>query len=465
MSEILVSALVVAIGGVVAALACPESRGPGRWVRSLAFGPALGFGMLSLCSFAALSLGVSLRVGGVFFLFLGLVAGIRLALPPAVAETAPVPSARRARQTPAMVILALVLLWICVVASIQARERPRGEWDAVAMWNARARLIERTESAAPEMIRRLERGQPAYPLYLPLANAAQTALSGEDGILAPRLTALWSLAGLLAAIVLLAPVRLGVYAAAAVGSTPVVIFWGLSQGADLALGYHLLLGIAAVLPSHPAGSRAVMPPWLAGFLLGLLPWIKEEGWLYAGAGALVVLSRKHLRTERSDEAENGTGQVWLGMLPGLLTVCAFKLSWVGAAMSTDFAARLRFEGWLDPDAWWAVARGYLGHFADLGSSRWSLAWPALAVLWALGAKRRLAFRSLDSRAAGLGLVIALGWAVFFPISPFGPEVHVRQALERLLLQPFPLLVILALRHLDPRPGAIKSTIPVATPAP
>lgn len=460
MTELLVSALVVAVGATLAAFADSGGRGTSRVIRLLALAPALGFGLLSLCGFAALSLGAGLRAGGVLFLLVGLATAARLALRPSDVATGPVPAARWPLRAPDLLFLGAAVLWIGMVASIQARERPRGEWDAVAMWNARARLLERSESVAPEAIRRLERGQPAYPLYLPMANAAQAVWSGGDGSLTPRLTALWSLAGLLAALVLFTPVRFGPWPTVAVASTPVVVFWGLSQGADLLLAYHIFLGIAGILRVPAARGSTALSPWLVGFLIGLLPWIKEEGWLYASVGALLSLSRRSLRTEPAAEQEADWNRVWLGVFPGILAVCAFKLIWVGPGVSADFAARLRFEGWSDADAWLTVARGYVGHFADLGSSRWSFAWPAVAALWFLGAGRRRAALPLEGGAAGLLLAIALGWALFFPISPFGTEVHVRQALERLLLQPFPSLVLLALRRLESRlaPG---STAPAA----
>jgi hypothetical protein len=131
-----------------------------------------------------------------------------------------------------------------------------------------------------------------------------------------------------------------------------------------------------------------------------------------------------------------------------LTAAAFKVFWIGPTLATDFAIRLRPEGWADAAAWRSVASAYLRHFLDLGASRWSYAWPALVLLVALGVHRARHRRRPEDLVMPLTGAIILSWALFFPVSPFGTETHLQQALERLLLQPFPLLTVLALWRVE-----------------
>jgi len=454
MSEAVISMGVVALGALIVASLAGAAIVPVRIRLALAFGPAVGFGLLSLMGFLGLSLGFSLRIGSLAFALAGILAGLGVARRTRLSSRLRPFSFRPERRTlVSALLLLLMFVMLALTARTFARERPRGLWDAVAMWNARAKLVLRAETEAPEAIRRLERGQPAYPLYLPLANAMQMSVLGRESVRTPFFTGLWTVLGLAGAFALFAPVRLRAPAAAAVLTTPVVGFWGFSQGADLTLAYlafGALLGIAS--PGAPEGVPRV-PALLSGFMLGLLPWVKEEGWLYAVGGLLLGLLLDRAVDSPDGVVPARVGSVVLGALPGWLAVAIFKLAWIGPSSVGALAAQARLEGWLQTSAWRAVAHEYSRHLLDLGSGRWGFAWPTLLLVVVLGCGRGLSRGAPERPLMMIVAAIAAAWAVFFPISPFGTETHLRQALERLLLQSFPLLVVGALWQLERRLAA------------
>lgn len=449
MREALVTASVVLCGALVFDALGRGSARSRRLATAVAFGPFIGFGIVSLTGFCLISMGLGLELA-VPTCWLGALVATVAKRRRDLLEAARSPSVRPAlgRMLVAALLLSPALVATTGLASLMARERPAGEWDAVAMWNARARLLARTEAGAAEAIRRLERGQPAYPLFLPMANAAQMAIVGRESVRTPFFTGLAIYLGLLATFACLAPRASRWPATAALATTPALAFWGLSQGADTALASGILIAILGSSITFGNAASSSVPPVVAGFALGLLPFVKDEGWLYAGVGVTLALWSGRASHAARWLERAGTGSFLIGMLPGLLAAVGFKLFWVGAARATEFASRLRYKGWASPEAWLSVFSEYLTHFLDRGPSRWSWAWLALAVLVALGSRARRLSSGQSTMALWLVLAVALCWAIFFPVSPFGTETHLRQALERLLLQAFPSLAALALWRIE-----------------
>lgn len=449
MREALVTVSVAVSGALVCHALSRENASWRRLAAAVALGPFVGFGLVSLTGFCLISMGLGLEAAVPTCWVGALVAALAMRRrDPLVADRAASTRPTLSRVLVAVLLLSPGLVAITSLASRMARERPAGEWDAVAMWNARARLLARSEAGAPEAIRRLERGQPAYPLFLPMANAAQMAIVGRESVRTPFFTGLAIYLGLLATFGFLVPRASRWPATAALATTPAVAFWGLSQGADTALASGILIGILGCSGAPENAGSSSVPPIVAGFALGLLPFVKDEGWLYAGVGVTLALWPGRTQSPARWRERFGAGSLLIGTLPGLFAAVGFKLYWVGAARSAEFASRLRYRGWADPEAWLSVVAEYLTHLLDWGPSRWSWAWPALALLVVLGSVARM--RSTVPMTVALWVVLAavFSWAIFFPVSPFGTQTHLRQALERLLLQAFPLLVALALWRIE-----------------
>ena len=161
-------------------------------------------------------------------------------------------------------------------------QAPLWSWDHHAIWGLKARRLAAVGLhpgwLAPPAF---PYSAPGYPLGWPLVSSL-LALGGIPG------SALFKLAHVLGGAGVVVLVRLAVLrsgadraaagtAAALVATSP--LLWDTeSLGlADLPLA---LVAVAALVPVLGATTRR---PLLAGFLLGLLPWIKQEGWVLSAS--------------------------------------------------------------------------------------------------------------------------------------------------------------------------------------
>jgi hypothetical protein len=172
--------------------------------------------------------------------------------------------------------------------------RPLVEYDAWAIWAAKARLVYQAPGAAPAVLRSGAYGQAPYPLALPTLQALGFGAMGRfDGTLIGAqfvglafgfVAALWSLLDGRAR-----PPAIAL-AAGAVVAAPQILFQLLTHYADVPLGLFVGLGVAAAaawnaLPDDDGFLLACAVAFLA--MAGLT---KSEGLLFAAAGALALLT-------------------------------------------------------------------------------------------------------------------------------------------------------------------------------
>src|SRR5690606_18805661 len=80
-----------------------------------------------------------------------------------------------------LTLCAVSLLGFLIAENAIARARPNGSWDAVAIWNARARFFYRGYEAFPESLQHVERfSHPHYPLLVPGAVTVQNLALGTE---------------------------------------------------------------------------------------------------------------------------------------------------------------------------------------------------------------------------------------------------------------------------------------------
>ncbi|MEO8277886.1 MAG: bifunctional glycosyltransferase/class I SAM-dependent methyltransferase [Thermoanaerobaculia bacterium] len=480
--------LPIALAAIATALLFASFGGSGwkfgeRLSWSLAWGPAFAFGIPSLAFFAARACGMG---GTVSWLFVAavLIAGLRAIVrvqsanlprrwpdgqpgpagergaaepvnPTPVIPTPVIPThdspRTRARGGPgwrALVVLLLLVTGAQMVQNLMTwrRAQPDGMWDAVAIWNNSAHFLYR---AAPEKLPALigagTQGHSEYPLFLGGAIAAQFSLVGREVSTIP-LGMDWAfLVGLAAALYLLvriagAPVFAGP-AVLLVLSTPVVWKWAFAQVADLPLAY---LALAAALPLVSlleAPEAPGPPPVLAGVVLGLLPWMKDEGVMILGILILLFtglsLRRDRAGAWRRPSWSRGVGMGMLaGALPGLLAVVIFKVGWAPSSGAFDRPLATL----LDVERWRIVAGLVLPLFDPrVGASLFGLAWPFLALglcLWGASLMRPGApGAKLLLGTAALGFA---GYCCAFMLTAADLRWQVEASLDRLLLQLLPL---------------------------
>ncbi len=328
---------------------------------------------------------------------------------------------------------------------------PRGEWDAWAIWNQRARFVLRAgaewrRAFAPE----LSWSQLEYPLLLPLSVARLWAYAGETP-LAPAILA--------AAFTFSAPIALGGAVARAAGNlagavaalvllaTAQLSLAGATQYADVPVAALFVAGLGALVQAGPAEGRARAGRLaLAGLIFGLAGWTKNEG--LAAAGCAVIA---HLALGWPARGKRA--------LPDALPVAA------GAALPA--AAWITFHAVLVPRFATALAQDGGAPQKLLDASRWGLvlstlesAFPggehhvaafAVALAIAVGARPRTLLRSVPLLA---GILLLCADVLVYVLTPQDLAWHLGTSAGRVLLQAWPALLLGLFAAAAPRAPAM-----------
>lgn len=453
------TALISAAGCLLAGLAL-HAGGVTGWRRfryALGLGPGLGLGVVSLTLFFGRLLG--LGQPGLIELLLVFAGLAAFALAWSRRRARPEPDAgspavlvRAPLALRAAALLALLVAGAFAVDSYRVFSRawPEGTWDAVAIWNVRARFLERGYEDVSTSFKKVERSShPHYPLLVPGAVATQLVIAGEDDAWVPETTGLAFLLGLgLLTFAVVADSGLLAYAAFATAllwGTPMLLKWGGAQCGDVPLAYYFL-GAVAVLASHLPGRRwPPLPPLLGGAFLGFLAWTKNEGTLMAllllGVYALwaLVFGDGGWRAWRNWKRWRPLIGFGLGTVPGMAAVFLFKRLWAPESGLDTFLGGQLAARVLSIERWWLPVQEILKRLLPLKETYgWGLAWPAveLGIVLAIWIHWR-ARRPWTSFWGAAMLVTVLSWIPIYVVTPYDQRWHIAGSLDRLLLQIFP----------------------------
>jgi hypothetical protein len=411
--------------------------------RTLLVGLALpaGIGAASLFTYGWLvaggALGPTYAVAD-FLLFAGALAALRpwsvRAAPSARTEAVPLRNDERIA-----LAVACVALTAAGVGFAQALvSSPIGGWDAWAIWNNHARFLFRGGERWTALL------DPAmgfshneYPLLLPAAVARLWTYSRESAFAPGLVAGAFTLSTVL--VVYGAVARrsghvAGATAAMLLLATASFRLWGPAQYADVPVACLLAAAVACVMGTPPGDAASSRQLALAGALLGLSAWTKDEG-LVLGAlfGAWAVLL-----------AGAGSAPLWRRAVA------------LGAGAALPLAARAHFQLALAPSVPHAVTGGQpigslLGRL--LVEDRWAAiaqelppnlpgaeTWlPLVAIVAAivLGAR----WREL-ARSPALPAVIAWGaFLLVYGITSADLRWHIENSASRVFLQPWPALLL------------------------
>jgi hypothetical protein len=299
---------------------------------------------------------------------------------------------------------------------------PDGQWDAVDIWNGRARTLVRAGLDVA-----LSQGyQSDYPLLLPLSVAHLWTWLGEARWLPQALGA--AVAGATGAVLYGTAARLSGRTPALVITTvwlasPFTAVFGAGQRADAPLALFMLATLAALLLHQQLRRPGLL--LLAGLQMGCAAWTKNEGILFAGLAGLTWL----LLSDR--ESRRGVALLALGALPFGLALIHHKLT----CGSTTDLFRLHegsiVELILDPSR----AVRILLAFAREGAL-YALA--LVAVGWGLGPGRP----AMGLRLARLApLAMLASYFVTYLLTPRDLDWHLESSLNRLLYQLWPMALL------------------------
>jgi len=389
---------------VLAAFACGFAllRGPGAVVLGLALsGAAWSAGLLL---FGATGAGADLALlaaAGVAWRF-----GEQRSL----VQRGPVNNVHRAVCAGAALVVAALFLEHSI-------RYPDGGWDAVAIWNLRARSL----FAAPQQLAlvfspELPAQHPDYPILLPaLVAHGWFALGNRTAAVPIAMSFLFAAAGVAALASAVSARRgptIGLAAALLLLGTPELLTLAWNQYADVKLAMLLLVAVALAVEERFA---------LAGLAAGLCAFTKNEGAIELAALFLAVLLVAGRRA---------AVRFALGAAAPVALLAYFKLRW---APPNDLATQTRLGDVLRhaPRRIGIVARGFALEAVDF--SHWGIALPAVALAWIV----KLRSRSLP--AVFIALMLAVIFAVYLA-TPWNPVEHMHSSLDRLLFQLWPSII-------------------------
>ena len=422
-----------------------------RLAQAVAWGPGLGFGLLSLCTFFSLSVGLG-RIGAwVAAAAMGSAAWVaarrwREAGPrgAALAETS-----SRSRRWAAGACLFLTILVLGFALARWTEQRPHGTGDAVNIWVVRSLFLYRAPGDLPDLFSEMVKGHPDYPLALPAALAGQYQLAGSENLVISQATGLFFLVGLgfmiYAAVERLGSRVLALATTSFVLGTPIISRWAFCQVADVPLAYHALgavTGLALLLerPKEPP-----VPPIMVGLFVGLLPWTKNEGIALAAACGLTFAVALVLMGRLRRDGFRLLSRILLGALPGLLATALYKLSWISVSETERFLSN-PLDKALDPSRWSAVMEATWSQLSPAtGHALWATAWPFLALGFLMTvASAKAGYSSSGLRFMAASVAASLGaYFMAYLLSPYELGWHLDRSLDRVLLQVFPIAAVLA----------------------
>ncbi len=431
--------LLIALSGVAAVAWC--TRPPDRVPLAVLWGPAIGFGWISLLFYSW-----RLAGGGSSFFPWVLLALTPLLLwwctrraPLSLREPRP-PTAAPSLLSGCVALVALVL------ASLELHQEylrlPLGTFDAKAIWNPHALLLYRAEDDLAARFSTLVYGHPSYPLLLCAGLSAQFALLGGDNFLTPAvqsyLFTVVTAGAIVAALYCLGAGRWGAWAAALYLLTPALHRWGVSQCADIPLSYLVVVAATSLALYLTRGSRSAGVGALAGLATGMLPWTKNEGLLLAG---ILALSWMFVRWRFLAPADRPRLRpVALGVIPGLASLVLFKALWSPRDELADFAGSA-LPNILDLERWRIVTAAFRQELSPVGGlAQWGIVW---IMLVGVALAVRSAWRG-NAAVSFLGIVSALVLLTWFGVylgTLHDPQWHLDTSFRRLLLQLLPVALV------------------------
>lgn len=334
--------------------------------------------------------------------------------------------------------------------------RPHGGWDAVAIWNMKARYLFRGGGYWSNVFSPLL-PHADYPLLIPLSVARMWKYAGRETQAAPALLSMFfTFATVLTAYAAIADRRgrsQGCLAALVLLSTRFVRD-GASQYADVPLGFYFLA--AAVLLHHGSrscGKRAAFAA--AGTAAALSAWTKNEGWLFL-LSATIAASIIPALAGRLQEAGGRALRIAAGAVPALLAAVYLKaiVSPPGYLFESG-GFRGMAERLLDFSRYWGIAKAFLWE-----STRLPI--PAL-LAYGLCLGGRLDAEDRDG-VVSLVVLLALtifGYTLVYAITPLDLAWQLRTSANRLLVQVWPAFVFAAFLIIRPPDGI--ATGPGAAP--
>jgi len=453
MLDLVSIAVALAIGILLAGALNPVRAARPRWAAILfqiGLGSGAGIAVTSIVFLALTVLGMATpaTIFGSDALLLGasamLYAGARRRQASHLSPQAPPPAFRWTWVLAIAFGIAFLIVLSRLVSMVEAN--PWGQWDALAIWNLRAKFLAGPVGSWRVAVGGLlaDRMHPDYPLLLSSFIARVWKASGQISPLAPIAASFLFfgavIALLMSTVALLRGTASALLAGLVVLTTTSVLLLVPAQYSDIPLSFYWLAAVALILISAGAGRSALL--W-AGLCAGFGAWTKNEGvvflvWLVLAFCVLVWWKRGRRAALR------GTGLLLAGALPGILLTLWLKF--VVAPPADTLVQQTRsalLPKLVDAGRYTQIARSFADETIHLGSGVAHplilLAVLAFALRWRADGRHRLA---IAVSAIALGLMF-MSYIAAFVITPSDLAWHLGTSFGRLILQLWPGVLLLS----------------------
>ena len=338
--------------------------------------------------------------------------------------------------------LGFVAALICSIGNAILRSMilPQGTWDAWTIWNLRARFLYRggshwTDTFSPF----LERHHPDYPLLIPALIARFWQYIGKETQVVPVMIAIcfvYATVGLLVSAMFTLRSRCqGLLAGLVLLGTPYFLFIGVSQLADVPLGFFFLATMVLIcFQDRMSDSYGIS--LLAGMMAGFACWTKNEGLLFL----LTVMIARLVVILFAAEWKKNVGQMICfiaGVTPVLLILFYFKVHF---APSNDLFAGQGFQPvigrLMDLSRYLQIAKAFL----IFASQTIPVALLLIIYPFYMGVHLEKNSRKTVISFMMVLILMCTGYFAIYVISPHDLEWHLRTSLPRLLMQLWPSII-------------------------
>jgi hypothetical protein len=343
-------------------------------------------------------------------------------------------------------LLTLILPAITLTLSafvVRIHRMPHGNWDGWAIWNWEARLLYRTGAHFRDYLPFAFHGD--YPLLVPSVTARFWRYAGmevpETGAWLGIVLALCSIAVLVLTLAELRGAVLGTLMALTLIGTPNYLDYATSQYADIPISFFFLGSVALIAiyferDNEPDRERMLA---LSGFLAGCAGWTKNEGIVFMMAASIALLLpviRARAETLRRFAA------FATGAAAPVAVIVLFKLTNTVKNYVVAYEPG-KLQKALDWDRHAMILR-YLGKFIfSFGAWSFSPFIPLLALIVVTGVSRRVVTSYGWLTIVFILVFLSAGYYFVYLTTPVELKVHLEGSLDRLLLQLWPSILLVA----------------------
>lgn len=454
--------------GMAFALAAVPGRGNGRLLLCSGLAPFLGFGLCSVSLFlfgylfdGLAFVAMSGEAIALFCMFLVAVWIITQRRSDSNASEFSLPPLPRRKH--------FFLLFACLFFSLarfgaeywqSSLEHPHGWWDAIMIWNCRARFWLTTQFGFAHAFEVDSFGHADYPILLPLTVARLWVYEGVDTTQAPKIIGLYfGLAGMWCLATILLVTKGWTHAVIGLvilSGTPGWAEQSAWQLADIPLAGYFLASLCCMFCADRFSSIRRELDFLTGFMLGCAAWTKNEGIVFAVVSFVAITGFRLMRlNKRQAEFSQRSDLAWpliAGLAIPAITLLTFKLT---IAPANDIlegqTLSLCAERLTDSERWRVIASHAVGEVMSLRDGMHNdLILPILATIIAMigfRASRINIFRLLPLMAIITATTIS--YLSAYLITPHELTWHLGTSIFRLAMQLWPALLLIALLTTQP----------------